>query len=128
MTWNRWLDESARDYTVERGNFKRDSTARSKVLIRLMTKRGALLASPEIGTRIFELVKSYVGEATLRMAETLTEDALADLVAAGELRALDVTASPVFNESGTKVVGIQLEVAYEDRLGARDALSHLHKL
>lgn len=108
----RWLDQTTRDYVVERGGPRADATRASKVLLRLTMRRGSCAVAPTLGSRLHLIQRD--GRGVKQRAEAYAMECVEDLVRRREIR--DVVARA---EVRRTVAGASLEVelAFRDTAG-----------
>lgn len=115
----RYLDPETGDYVLENGGPREDMTPASRVVLRLRTRRGSIPGLPWFGCRLFEVKK--ITPSTPMLVKSYVTEALADLVAAGQLPGLQVTATAA---NGS----LSVEVSYRDPSGVRKVVPYTQRV
>jgi phage gp46-like protein len=97
----RWIDPKTRDYVVERGGPRSDSTRAAKVYLRLATRRGTCAVNPGLGSRL-HLIKRTARGVTQR-AEAYALECVEDMIRAREIREVTAAAVVVRDETGASL-------------------------
>ena len=107
------LDPMTGDYVLSAGGPRADDGRTSKVVLRLRKRRGSGLF-PKLGSRLYTITKNEAG--ATRLAEHYAYEAVADLVALGEIRSVTAKATPL-TENGT--TSLMIDVSFVDTDGDR---------
>ena len=105
----RYIDPTTKDYVVENGSPRADSTHVSTAVFLLSLRYGSSAVAPELGNRIYDELDKLTDDAP-RRAERFAILALRPLTRTRAITELDVEASV---EDGT----LCLEVAFTDKDG-----------
>lgn len=97
----RWIDPITRDYVVERGGPRTDSTRAAKVYLRLATRRGSCAVNPSLGSRLHLITRS--GRGVIQRAEAYALECVEDMVRAKEIRNVVATAVEVRDPGGASL-------------------------
>lgn len=100
----RWIDPETRDYVVERGGPRGDSTRAAKVYIQLATRRGSCAVNPKLGSRLHLITRT--GRGVVQRAEAYALECVEDMVRAREIRDVTAVAEVVRDATG---VGARLD-------------------
>lgn len=119
VTARRLIDPNARDYVLSLGEYESDIGVTSKVLARVVTRRGSVVPKPSFGSRLHSIKGPVPGFQTL--AERYVEECLDDLVRAREVNKLSVDVA----RNGSV---LDLTIVYYDRHGRRQTVRHSHRL
>lgn len=110
-----WQDPITRDYVIERGAPRHDSTHVSDVARRLATQRGTVPTLPHFGSRLHRISKMVKNVG--RLAVNYAREALADLVHSRAIRDLEISAT-------TSRTRIDLLVSFRDRTGLQQTVNY----
>lgn len=122
-TIRRRIEPSSRDYMLRLGEYEGDDGVASKVLTRIVTKRGSIVPLPNFGSLLHTIRGPIPGYETL--AKRYTLECLSDLVRSREVNDLTVTVARTRSASNAS---LDITVDYRDRRGRRQTVRHTHRL
>ncbi len=118
-TARRLIDPATRDYVLSLGEYESDIGVTSKVLARIVTRRGSVVPRPSFGSLLHTIKGPIPGFE--RLAVRHVEDCVNDLVRAREVNRLKVEVT----RNGS---ALELAVNYFDRRGRKQTVRHTHRL
>lgn len=109
----RWLDPMTRDYVVENGRPRGDTSKMQKVLLAIFTELGSCPLDKDLGSRIHELKKATTSAA--RVARGYIFDCLDTMVRGEEITQLEVDVTVALVDGVNALV---YAVSFHDRSSA----------